>query len=340
MRVLLSGYYGYGNLGDEALLGGLSAALRAAGAEVCVLSGAPAATRALHRVAAVHRYRGLPAALLRADAVVSGGGGLLQDGSSRRSLAYYLAVLRLAQLLGARACVYAQSVGPLSPAGRRRVARALRGLPVAVRDDASQSLLHDLGVPAALVADPALLLPRPARASRPAAAGGAPVLLVPRAGHPDLNDALLAAGARLRSAGVPLAVLGLHEREDGDAVTRLARALVVDPWRASTPGDALRLVSRARYVLSVRLHALIFAAVCGVGFAGLVYDPKVAGFLSEAAAPAFHPPVDPARLAEVAAAGAPPDEQAVERLRRRAQDGLDWLSRQLCGSTRRVKQSS
>lgn len=332
MRVLISGYYGFGNLGDEALLSGLGAGLRARGHEVRVLSGDPEATRALHGVDSVDRYRGLVGALLRADALVSGGGGLLQDVSSRRSLAYYLTVLRLGRLLGKRVCVYGQSIGPLGPGGRERVARALRGVPVAVRDIPSQTLLAQLGVPAALVADPALLLPcAPAPDGHTQPEADRPVVLVPRGAHPDLTEALAEAGLRLLADGVPVAVLGLHEDEDAADVARLARALEVEAWRASTPADALSLLGRARYVLSVRLHGLIFAAACKVGFAGLVYDPKVAGFLREARAPLFERPVDPARLAEMARTAAPPDTDALAGLVQRARDGLDWLHGRLLG---------
>src|SRR5690606_20512009 len=114
---------------------------------------------ALHGVAARHRTRGLLAGLLESDALVSGGGGLLQDGSSRRSLTYYLGVIGLARLLRRPTVVFAQSLGPLTPDGRTRVAAALKGLPVMVRDASSLGLAESLGLDASLVADPALLLP-------------------------------------------------------------------------------------------------------------------------------------------------------------------------------------
>lgn len=330
MRVLISGYYGFGNLGDEALLSGLVAGLQARGHDVRVLSGDPASTRGLHGVPSAGRYGGLLPALLDADALVSGGGGLLQDVTSRRSLRYYLGVLRLGRLLGKRVCVYGQSVGPLGAVGRRRVAGVLRGLPVAVRDGASRTLLGELGIEAALVADPALLLHCPPASVRTGpGAPRPPVLLVPRNGHPDLNEALAAAGRRLLDRGLAVAVMGLHEREDGPEVARLARALAVEVRPAATPQEALRRAGESRYVLSVRLHGLILAAACGVGFAGLPYDPKVAGFLQDARAPLFERPLDPAELARVAEAAAPPDGEALAALKRRAGDGLDWLQRRL-----------
>lgn len=326
MRVLLSGYYGYGNLGDEALLAGLVAGLRRHGHEVCVLSGDPAATRALHGVAAAHRYRGLLPALLRSQVLVSGGGGLLQDITSARSLGYYLGVIGLARRLGRRSVVYGQSVGPLSPAGRARVARGLRGVPIAVRDAPSQELLAGLGRTAERVADAALLLEPPATSDGAAPTGERPLVLVPRSGHDDLNDALEAAGRRLADAGVPLAVLALHEVEDGAAAERLEHATGARRLQAADPGAALAHLARARYVLSARLHGLILAAVADVGFAGLVYDPKVAGFLADAAAPTLTRPVDVERLVRLGLEAPPPDREALARLRRRAQDGLAWLA--------------
>ncbi len=321
VRVLLSGYYGYGNLGDEALLAGLVRGLKARDIEPVALSGDPAATRALHGIAAAHRYRGLLPALARCDALVSGGGGLLQDGSSRRSLSYYLTVIGLARRLGKRVAIYGQSVGPLSEAGRWRVGRALEGLPLAVRDAPSVLLLGDLGLRAERVADPALLLPAPTRSDP-----DGPVVLVPRAGHDDLNDALSAAGRLLREAGLEVATLALHEREDAPACERIAIATQALRLEAATPEQALQHIGAARYVLSARLHGLILAARAGVGFAGLVYDPKVAGFLDDARAPAFTRPVEPRRLADLAREARRPDADAVGALVRRADAGLDWLA--------------
>jgi len=326
VRALLSGYYGYGNLGDEALLSGLVRGLKERGIEPVVLSGDPAATRGRHGVAAAHRYGGLLPALARCDVLVSGGGGLLQDRSSQRSLRYYLAVIGLARALGKRVVVYGQSVGPLGEAGRRRVGRALEGLPLAVRDAPSAALLRSIGLSAERVADPALLLDVPA----PADDEGA-VVLVPRAGHDDLNAALAEAGRLLHDAGHRVVTLAFHEREDAPACERIAASAHARHLAPATPEEALRHLAGARYVLSARLHGLILAARAGVGFAGLVYDPKVAGFLDDAHAPAFRHPVDPRRLVDLALAARRPDPDAVAELVRRAEAGLDWLALHMHG---------
>lgn len=334
MRVLVSGYYGAGNVGDEALLAGLLAGLRARGFAVAVLSAEPAATERLHSVRAFHRVSGLVPGLLWAGAVVSGGGGLLQDSTSARSLGYYLAVIRAARLLGRRVAVYGQSLGPLSPVGRERVRRALEGVPLAVRDEESRTLARELGLGSVLVADPALLIGVPDGVRQPDPTG--PVVLVPRAGQDTLNSALESLALHLADEGVPLAAAAFHPRQDAPAVARLAHLVPgLEIRDAASPVAALTALGGARYVVSVRLHGCVLAARLGVGFAGLSYDPKVRGFLAQAAAPAFQRPVDERALLNLVRAAPPPAEHATLHLTRLADEGLDWLAGELTASRRR-----
>ncbi|HET8984706.1 MAG TPA: polysaccharide pyruvyl transferase CsaB [Trueperaceae bacterium] len=327
MKVVISGYYGFGNLGDEALLSGLTQGLVSRGHEPVVLSGDPAATTALHGVGSRHRTRGLTGAILGADALVSGGGGLLQDGTSSRSLRYYLGVIRLARLLGRPAIVYGQSLGPLSDSGRARVAAALRGVPLLLRDEPSRVLAASLGAHARLVADPALLLPAP---SALPSLEPRPVVLVPRGGQQTLNGSLERLAARLVAAGRTVKVVSFHPAEDDQSVARLVAAVpAVSSVPVRTPIEALEAFVRASYVVSVRLHGCILAAVAGVGFAGLSYDRKVAGFLVQAGAPSFEPPADDEDLARLALAGPVQDQAATTRLVDLADSGIDQLVAEL-----------
>ena len=326
MKVLISGYYGFGNLGDEALLAGMLGGLAAQ--QVTVLSQNPRETRALHNVAATHRLTGLYE-LLRHDALISGGGGLLQDKTSTRSLQYYLGVITLAQRLGKRVVVYGQSVGPLSAAGERTVAKTLRGLPVAVRDEPSQVLLDQLGVPAALVADAALLLPKPAVKPR----ADAPVLFIPRGGYPAVTDAFIKLAQRLSDEGVPVAGLALQPSEDGEALEHLTRAVPsLRRLEATTPQAALARVAEGRYTVSARLHGLIFAAHTGRPLSGVAYDPKVEAFLTAMGRPAHPVMPDPDVLyGEIknCEMQSHVDPTKVEALTVKAENGLGWLRTQL-----------
>src|SRR5579872_2840845 len=126
-RIAVSGYYGCGNTGDEAVLAGIieSFARRGAAgrAEITVLSADPDDTRQRHRLPAVDRMsmHAVRRTLRTSDLLLSGGGSLLQDTTSLRSLVYYLWIVRLARILGTPVMFYAQGIGPL----RRRVSRAM-----------------------------------------------------------------------------------------------------------------------------------------------------------------------------------------------------------------------
>ena len=320
MRVLVSGYLGFGNLGDEAIFAGLARGLAARGHEVTALSADPAATRDQHGVAARHRLLGLPWALGASDALVSGGGGLLQDATSHRSLRYYLGVIRAARATGARVAVFAQSIGPLSPRGRGAVGRALAGLPIAVRDEPSRRLLTDLGLEAALVADTALALPMP-----PVRRIGG-VLLVPRADVPGARAALVAVARDALAAGVSVGVLPLQRGADeADADAIVAAAPGARRRVADGPGSALARCAEVDTVASVRLHGLILALRAGRGHVGVGYDPKVAGFAEQSGAAVVPVPVETEALRRALAAASPPDEARRRALLARAEAGLDWL---------------
>lgn len=331
MKVLLSGYYGFGNLGDEAILSALARDLRERGHDVEVLSADPAATRALHGVAACHRLHGLPLALARSDALVSGGGGLLQDATSHRSLLYYLNVLRAARAVGLRTVVFGQSLGPLSPQGARRTGRALHGLPVGVRDEASVDLANRMGVRAIRVSDAALTL------SPPPLERGDGLLLIPRASVAGAHEALVRLAREASAAGTTVTVAALQpgaDSADAEAIRRAvpnAKQLTFD-----TPSDALRACARAEAVVSVRLHGLIFAARAGTPHLGVAYDPKVRGFLADSGGKAVDAPVDADALIRAWRDGALRAPHDRERARARgdalaseAQAGLSWLDRAL-----------
>lgn len=168
-RIVLSGYYGFGNAGDEAVLAAILASLRRQipGAEYAVLSVDPAATTRLHDVPAFHRARPreVLAALRGCDLFISGGGSLLQDVTSLSSLLFYLAQIRLARMLRRPVMIYAQGIGPLlRPAARRLTARTLRTVNcITVRDAGSAALLRQIGLggsdpPVEVTADPVFAL--------------------------------------------------------------------------------------------------------------------------------------------------------------------------------------
>lgn len=169
LRIAVSGYYGFKNAGDDAILMALTSTLRALapGAEITVFSNSPEETRELYGVRAVNRWNpfGIVWALLRSDLLISGGGGLLQDvtGGGVRSICYYLVVVLLALAAGKPVVYYAQGVGPVRSRFGRWLTRVVsnRADLITVRDQASRDDFLALGVsrpPLVVTADPVLAL--------------------------------------------------------------------------------------------------------------------------------------------------------------------------------------
>jgi polysaccharide pyruvyl transferase CsaB len=308
MRLVVSGYFGYGNAGDEAVLAGMLESLRAAAGdlEVTVLSGDPAHTLRTHGVPAVRRMnpRAVIAALRRSDGLVSGGGSLLQDRTSARPVAYYTGVMALARLARRPYVIYAQGLGPIERAVNRRLAAmALRGAAyVSLRDDASVALARALGVrrPIDVVPDPALAL-------MPDAPGTGDHLLVAvrpwgpeRAYVAELNAALreLAADARILA-------LPMHEAVDRGVSTEVVAGIAGAEVTVAGADLAAQLaaIGSARLVIGMRLHALVLAAAAGVPAIAVSYDPKVEAFaarVGQAIVGHVGTPIDPAAIVAAA----------------------------------------
>ena len=284
MRLVVSGYYGFGNAGDEAILAAIVGALRRRtdDLELVVISGNPAATARRHGVRSIGRGAlGTVRELLRSDGLVSGGGGLLQDRTSTRSLLYYAGVMLLASVLRRPVYVYAQGVGPIEG----RLAREVAGLAlrraryVSVRDQGSLEAARALGADGAeAAADPAIGLSPPT----PVPASGRPTIVVavrPAPGWEQLEEGFVTALRRL-GEGHRLAFVAMHPSEDGPLASRLAAR--VGPYASVVDYAGLEElmghIGSAALVIGMRLHALILAAVASVPFVALSYDPKVDAF--------------------------------------------------------------
>lgn len=306
-NVVMSGYYGFGNAGDDAILESIHQAIRTASDDVSVtvLSNDPEQTQGQYRVEAVPRFRVFRVfqALRRCDALLSGGGSLLQDATSTRSLLYYLSVIRCAQLLHKPVMLYANGIGPVRrPANRRRVKKVVESASlVTLRDHASARELERMGVtrPVQVTADPVFHL-EPAGKERTeellAAAGlegTAPFAVVSVREWREAVDfwpqlARLCDHLR-RSYGLSILFLLMQPERDREVTARV-RAMMEEPAHvldaSCTPRELMGILGRARLCVAMRLHTLIFAARMAVPALGLVYDPKVESYLEELDLPA------------------------------------------------------
>ncbi len=306
MHLVISGYYGYGNTGDEAILAALTDELRRCYPDVqlTVLSAAPEATARQYGVEAIPRWS-LPAiwrALRGADLLISGGGGLIQDATSRLSPLYYLAILRLARLAGTPYMIFAQGLGPLRcRLTRWATARCFHhSAAITVRDEPSAQLLSQLGVttpPVEITTDPALLLtPCPSHRTdellRELGLSESTELIgIALRSWADF-DVVRPAAALIRhlhqSQAGRVLLIPFQPEEDLNLAWRVASeaaAPVTILDQALEPRELLGVVSRLDLLVSMRLHGLIFAASAQVPAIALSYDPKVEAFASRAGQP-------------------------------------------------------
>lgn len=301
--IVICGSYGLGNAGDEAILKAILQEVRATapGEEITVLSRNPAETEARHSVQAVHMFD-IPAwraRMRRARLYINGGGNLIQDVTSRRSLWYYLFTLRTAKRCGCRVLMYGCGIGPIrNPRDAALTGRTLSRYvdAITLREDASARELHRFGVQGPQVrlsADPALILPRAEESAVDALMreygldpAGRYFALCLRS-WPGFEEKAPLFAEAVRTAmqrhGLTPVFLSINHLSDGAAADLVAAHLAEKPCiiREPLPTElTLGLLSRMQAVLSMRLHGLIFAAGQGVPLVGVVYDPKVSAFLS------------------------------------------------------------
>ena len=157
-RVVVSGYYGFGNFGDEAILQVLIENLKEINADITVISHNPEKTAQTHGVKTVYTYNivGIINQINSCDVVISGGGSLLQDVTSLRSLMYYLFIIFWSILCCKRTIIFAQGIGPVNNRIARRITKSLLGRSslITVRDERSQKLLKEWDIESTLVDDP------------------------------------------------------------------------------------------------------------------------------------------------------------------------------------------
>jgi len=163
MAVLICGYYGEHNLGDDALLAVLLDQLPQ-GCRPVVTARDQQQVRRLFGVQTTDRSRlaAVLQALAGCDALVLGGGSLLQDATSLRSLIYYAVLMAAARLQGKPVLLWAQGLGPLRRRRSRALVRALLPQATAIswRDGASAALARSWGVEALVGSDPVWSLAR------------------------------------------------------------------------------------------------------------------------------------------------------------------------------------
>jgi polysaccharide pyruvyl transferase CsaB len=300
-KVVISGYYGFHNEGDEAMLYAIVNGLRdrLPELEIVVLSMDPAYTAKQFQVKTVHRDN--PAqiwrALKEADLLISGGGGLLQDVTGPNSILYYLGIVLMAKLMGKPVFFYGQGIGPVRTALGRAMMKFIvnRVDFITVRDSSSRVELHSLGVdkpPVYVTADPVLGLD-PAFINKErgkAVLKGLGLLENPVVGisvRPWKNltgyrQVMVDLVRDFTGQGYQVLMVPMHHSADLQVSREVALeagggCVVLEKEHNFL--DLLEIIANMHMLVGMRLHFLIFGALMNVPMVGVAYDPKVSSFL-------------------------------------------------------------
>lgn len=304
-QVVLCGYYGKGNGGDEALLA-TALQMLPAGVTPLVLSGNPEETHKRYGVQACDRMSlsAILQAFRSSDAFIWGGGSLMQDATSALNPFYYGGLMLLARGMGLKTFAWGQGIGPLRRPLTRWLARqCFQGCTaVSVRDRASATLLTEWNVPFTLAPDPVWALqgkPVPGLWDLPA-----PRLAVSLRSHPHLTPARLEVLTQAlvdfqKATQTCILLLPFQPAQD------LAIAQAMQPRLPGTskilvledPQHLKGVFQGVEMAIAMRLHALIMAAASSCRCFALSYDPKVSQLMEELSMPGWtlaEIPADPA----------------------------------------------
>ncbi|MGM9625840.1 MAG: polysaccharide pyruvyl transferase CsaB [Eubacteriales bacterium] len=299
--ILFCGYYGFRNMGDDSLLRAMIANIRKidADARITVMSKNPKETRSVYGTHAINRFSPLSVirAMRKGKLLIFGGGNLLQDGSSSRSLLYYTAILHLAKRCGLKIMVYANGIGPLHlEKSRRAAAKALSAADlITLREEDSVRECTALGVMCAhirLTADPAFTLCEadPSWIAARCAEFGIRtdrryfiVALRSWKEHARENVSLTAriCDRMYDTYGYIPVFLPMHDSLDRNinrAAADLCRCETVF-LEGLTGSEMLGVLRRMEFVAAMRLHTLIYSTAVGTPSLGLAYDGKIRAFM-------------------------------------------------------------
>ncbi|MCL2573182.1 MAG: polysaccharide pyruvyl transferase CsaB [Defluviitaleaceae bacterium] len=300
---VISGYYGSNNHGDDILLKAITDDLRAIHPEIkiTVISKRPKETKSIYNVESIQRFNfpRIIASLRKANLLIMGGGSLIQDLTSTKSLIYYVFVMNLAALARAKVMLYANGIGPLKlEKNQRRAAAALEKVEkITLRDQQSKIVLQELGLKnesVIVTADAAFGFTN----TNPDASSalldkinliGKKYFCVSIRGWKTLKEDFVSEMAVFcdymsEKHGLYPLFIPMQPSNDAEISTQVMEVAKRQSYYLQedfTIEEILSVVAGAEFLVGMRLHSIIYGANTATPVIGLVYDPKVSSMLNE-----------------------------------------------------------
>lgn len=295
--VVISGYYGFHNHGDDAVLKAIIDDLKEIKPDIktVVLSKRPKNTMREYGIDSIHRLNFFKILRIFKDTnlLISGGGSLIQDLTSTQSLIYYLFIINSAKKRRAKVMLYANGIGPVRRMSNKdRAKKTLNDVDlITLRDDESGNVLKALGVekpPVSLTADAAFGIKNNDKESADSKLESLGLknkkyFCIAIRNWKYLKDGFekeiesFCEYVYLKHNLVPL-FIPMQPINDAEISRRVVANIKTCGYYIGgdySINEVLGIIARAEFVLAMRLHAIIYAAKTGTPVIGLVYDPKV-----------------------------------------------------------------
>lgn len=277
-KYVISGYIGFDNFGDEAIAKVLTAHLKNNNAEkITVLSSNPHKTSNLYQTHSEY-YLNFIKPIFESDVLISGGGSLLQDITSLKSLAYYLSVILTALLLGKKVVIFAQGFTPFkTKIGKFLTKNIIKYCDaIHVRDSKSQEILKEMGIESNLVADPVFDI----EIIEPKYHHGVGIQL--RDFHTLTEEFMLNLANEIARnfKDEKIKLFSLQDTLDLNILENFSKMLAnkgIDSeiYKNLSVDDCIKKISELEYLIGMRFHSALVATKAGVKVLGINYDIKV-----------------------------------------------------------------
>ncbi|MFC7321854.1 polysaccharide pyruvyl transferase CsaB [Halobacillus campisalis] len=292
MHIILSGYFGFQNTGDEAILYSMIQQIRQEdpSIKITVLSNDPAHTKDTYDVHAVNRWslKEVVTVIKRSDGLISGGGSLLQDVIGVKSVIYYTGVIGIAKVLQKPVIIYSQGIGPLNGATAKKLTEFTMNKVdhLTVRDRDSKQLLTKMGIQKNIEVVPDSVM-------------GLDDSLTERSGREKDNSVIIVSVRQwpstqpyqqkfahgldlLAHQGFEIVFLPMHGEEDAMCSQNIQSLMKEKSDILSqdiTLHEKINIIASSRFLIGMRLHSLIFSAITHTPFVAVSYDPKIDSFV-------------------------------------------------------------
>lgn len=294
--IVISGYYGHKNNGDDALLSAIIKDIKEIDNSVrfTVLSKNPKETREIYGVDAVYRFNlfRIGKIIKNSKLLISGGGSLIQDATSSRSLVYYLNIIKVALDNNIKTFVYANGVGPIGKQKNKSLTQKILNEVdlITLRENHSEDVLNEIGVTKPdiyVTSDPAIsIIPSPAERvneifkSERIPDGEYAVISLRNWKSNAYKQSIIELSEYIsKTYSLNCIFVPMQQSKDLSVCTECAQNGYMLKNSYSFK-DIMSIAAHSRLVIGMRLHMLMYGANAGIPVIGLSYDPKISAYLS------------------------------------------------------------